>query len=65
MGNNMKHLMYRAVRAVDTIDTPRTVGEILQTAFLAGNGSFCMSIIDGILSISIGSKVYYQGEVEK
>jgi hypothetical protein len=57
--------MFKTVKINGTVGSPYTVGEILQMAFIAGNGNFCMSIIDGILSISIGSQVIYQGEVEK
>jgi hypothetical protein len=60
----MKHIMYKTVKSSE-LDTPRSVGEVLQSAFLASNGNFCMSIIDGVLSITIAGKFFYQGEIEK
>ena len=59
----MQHMMYKKVLIKNR--APHTIGELIEMAFRESKGNFCMSLIDGLFSISIGARLFVQGEIEK
>lgn len=59
----MQHMMNKTVKLNNR--APQTIVELLEIAFRESKGNFCISLIDGKLTIKIGDSIFVQGEIEE